>query len=70
MLAVVYVWRVVEPAYFQESPAQHARVAEAPLAMLVPTFLLIGATIYFGIWTSHSAGIARQAAEMLLEVTP
>jgi len=70
LLALVYVWRVVETAYFQDSPQQQAEVTEAPLAMLIPTYILIGATVYFGVWTSLSAGVARQAAELLLEVTP
>ena len=70
LLALVYVWRVVEVAYFQDSPEQHSKVTEAPLSMLIPTYLLIGASLYFGLWTSHSAGVARQAAALLLEVTP
>ncbi|MBC8352387.1 MAG: monovalent cation/H+ antiporter subunit D family protein [Planctomycetes bacterium] len=70
LLAVAYVWRVVEAAYFQDAPEQHAEVTEAPVVMLIPTYALIGATIVFGLWTSVSAGVARQAAELLLEVTP
>jgi multicomponent Na+:H+ antiporter subunit D len=34
--------------------------------MLLPTWLLIGATIVFGIWTSFSGRIAATAAEMLI----
>ena len=37
-----------------------------PLAMLVPTLVLAAATVWFGIDTELSAGIARQAAEVLL----
>jgi multicomponent Na+:H+ antiporter subunit D len=70
LLALVYVWRVVEAAYFQDSPEQHAEVTEAPAAMLIPTYVLIGATVFFGLWTSLSAGVAQQAAQLLLEVTP
>lgn len=70
LLAAVYVWRIVEVAYFQDPPEQHAKVDEAPLAMLIPTCVLIGASLVFGLWTPLSAGVARQAAEMLLGVTP
>jgi multicomponent Na+:H+ antiporter subunit D len=68
LLAIAYVWRVVEAAYFAE-PATPGR-AEAPLAMLVPTWLLALATIYFGVETSLSVGTATQAAELLLSGAP
>ena len=70
LLALVYVWRVVEVAYFHESPQGRAPVAEAPLSMLVPTWALIGAVLLFGSWSSFSAGVARQAAAFLLGTTP
>ena len=69
LLALVYVWRVVEVAYFQ-APPEGAEKREAPLSMLIPTWLLIGASIVFGIWTSASAGIAARAAEALLGIVP
>ena len=69
LLAVVYIWRVVEVAYFQSPPERHSEVTEAPLAMLIPTCVVIGAVLIFGLWTSLSAGIARQAAEVLLGAT-
>jgi len=66
LLALVYVWRVVEVAYFK-SPKEGAEpLREAPLGMLVPTCLLIGAAIWFGLSTSLTADVARQAAEKLL----
>ena len=66
LLAFIYVWRVVEVAYFQSPPARHSEVTEAPLAMLIPTCVLIGASLFFGLWTSLTAGLARQAAEAIL----
>jgi multicomponent Na+:H+ antiporter subunit D len=70
LLALVYVWRVVEVAYFKE-PSDRARDAnEAPLSMLVPTWVLIGATLFFGLSTSASAGVAGQAARILLGGSP
>ena len=70
LLALVYIWRVVEAAYFQEPPERHSQVTEAPLSMLIPTCVLIGASLFFGLNTSFSVDVARQAAEMLLGVTP
>jgi multicomponent Na+:H+ antiporter subunit D len=66
LLAVVYVWRVVEAAYFQDAPEGRAPVAEAPLAMLVPVWVLVLANIYFGIDTELSVSAARLAAETLV----
>ena len=68
LLALVYVWRVVEAAYFKPAPEGEAKVTveEAPLAMLIPTWVLIGASIYFGIDTSLTVGVARQAAAQLI----
>jgi multicomponent Na+:H+ antiporter subunit D len=66
LLALVYIWRVVEVAYFHRPPEDAAPVREAPLVMLLPTWVLIGATLFFGLFTSWSAGLARRAAESLL----
>ena len=38
--------------------------------MLIPVWVLIGASIYFGIDTSLTVGVARQAADMLLAGVP
>ena len=69
LLAVIYVWRVVEVAYFKPAPEGQV-VREAPLALLLPTWALALANLYFGLDTSLNAGVARRAAEMLLGVGP
>ena len=66
LLAVIYIWRVVEVAYFEEAPEDAAPVEEAPLSMRVPTWVMIGATLYFGIFTDTTAGIAAEAAKVLM----
>ena len=68
LLAIVYIWRVVEVAYFRPAPEGDAAapIAEAPLSMLIPTWVLIGASIYFGIHTSLTLGVAERAAQHLL----
>lgn len=70
LLAVIYIWRVVEVAYLRPVPAGAPEVQEAPLSMLIPTWLLIGASIYFGIDTSLTVGVASRAADMLLAGVP
>ena len=66
LIAVVYIWRVVEAAYFKERPADMPTVSEAPLSLLMPTLLLVAANIYFGINASFTAGVAESAAKVLL----
>ncbi len=67
LLAVVYVWRVVEVMYFQDGSEGHEDLRDPPLSMLIPTWVLIGATIYFGFTTELTAGTAADVAHMLLE---
>jgi len=65
LLAVIYIWRVVETAYFRPLP-EGQPVREAPLALLIPTWAAALANLYFGVDPSLSAGVARQAALTLL----
>jgi len=66
LLAVLYVWKLVEAAYFREPPATQAVVREAPLSMLIPIWVLVAANVYFGLHTEISVGVARQATAQLL----
>lgn len=63
LLAIIYIWRVVEVAYFQQGEST-AR-CEAPLSLLVPTWVLIGANVWFGVDTRVTVGLAERAAQML-----
>jgi multicomponent Na+:H+ antiporter subunit D len=66
LLAVVYVGKIVETAYFRE-PAEATRGAsDPPAAMLAPLALLAVFTIFFGFDTRLSAGLAGDAVRMLL----
>ena len=65
LLAVVYVWRVVEQAYFKPPPGEATR-GEAPLSLLLPTWALVAANVYFGLDTSLTADVAGIAARELL----
>lgn len=67
LLALIYIWKVVEVAYFGEADGD-AEIREAPLGMLVPTWVLVVANFYFGIDASLTAGVATRAAEALLGV--
>ena len=69
LLAVIYVWRVVEVAYFQKAN-DDSNVQEAPLMMQISMWVLTGATVYFGIQTDLTVSVAQRAAELLIGVTP
>ena len=64
LLAVLYIWRVVETAYFKAGPDGNTK--EAPLTLLVPTWILIAANIYFGVHAVDTVSFATRAAEQLL----
>ena len=70
LLAVVYVWRIVEIVYLREPAAAPAGRGEAPAGMLVPILLLAAACVYFGLDTGLPVGVATRAAETLLGGAP
>ena len=75
LLAVAYVWKLVEIMYFNSgsnasSKTSSEDIKEAPLSLLLPLWLLVIANIYFGFDTSLTVGIAEPAAKMLLGDKP
>jgi multicomponent Na+:H+ antiporter subunit D len=66
LLAVVYIWRVVEAAYFQPRDKNAATVSEAPWSMLAPMWILIALSLFFGVQATLTMDIATGAAEALL----
>ena len=69
LLALMYIWRVVEAAWFHVPGAAMHKVREAPASMLIPVWLLIGANLYVGINASLITAIARQGANTLIGQT-
>lgn len=67
LLAVAYVWRFVEAAYFR-APRQDLgpNAREASLGLAIPAGLMVAAVIYFGLETSVTVGSAADAAQALL----
>jgi len=66
LISLVYVGRVIETAWFREPGKALAEVREAPLEMLGPIWILAFASVYFGIDTDLTAGLAAKAAATLL----
>jgi multicomponent Na+:H+ antiporter subunit D len=67
LLAVAYLWRFVEAAYFREPHAGTSGSRAVPWSMALPAGLLAAATVYFGLDTSFTVGSAARAAAGLLE---
>jgi multicomponent Na+:H+ antiporter subunit D len=66
LLALAYIWRLIEAAYFEKPATGSAEVLEAPMSMLIPIWALVVANFYFGIYTDVSVGTAMRAAGALM----
>lgn len=68
VLAVVYIWRVVEVLYFEQRKKTLPAVKEAPLLMLLSLWVLVGLSLVFGVFSAPVVGAATQAAEYVMGV--
>ena len=66
LIAVFYVGRVLEVAWLREPTAAIADAKDPPLSMLLPTIVMAAATIYFGLATEWTAGVAGTVAKTLI----
>jgi multicomponent Na+:H+ antiporter subunit D len=71
LLAVIYIGRILEAAYFQKLPESRDpnSIKEVPWLMLAPMWALVLANIYFGIDTSLTTEAANSASEWLFQNT-
>lgn len=65
LLAVIYIWKLVEVMYFRAASHEQEGVSEAPLILLIPTWVIALANLYFGFNTEWTVGIAQTAVKML-----
>ena len=65
LLAVIYVWKVVETLYLKPA-INEGQASEAPLIMLVPTWILLAAVVWFGVNAEFLIGVSETAADALL----
>jgi multicomponent Na+:H+ antiporter subunit D len=74
LMAVVYIWRIVEAAWFEPAEetgdAATGAIGEAPLTMLAMVWLVALANIYFGFVTGPQRALASGAAISLLGHLP
>jgi multicomponent Na+:H+ antiporter subunit D len=67
LLALVYVGRIIEIAWFREPPAD-AEPVRPPTSMVAAIWFLVALSIYFGIDATLPAGLADRAAVALLGI--
>ena len=63
-MALFYLWKIVEVAYFERSDATEP-AREAPMALLIPLWILVIASLYFGIDTRLTIDGSAAAAAFL-----
>lgn len=65
VIAVVYIWRVIEAAYFRPAPAD-AEIGEVPAGMLATLWFVSLLNLYFGLQPTVPLDLAEHAAAALL----
>ena len=70
LMALAYIWRIVEAIYFAEAVTANSNMREAPIMMLVVTWSAALLNLYFGLVPEVPVTLASSAAEALLEHLP
>ena len=70
LMAVVYIWRIVETTYFGEPADETATVREAPTVLLAATWVGALANVYFGLQPYIPATLSTNAAQLLMGAAP
>lgn len=66
LLAIIYIWRVIEVAFFSHIEAGKGSVNEAPVLMLIPMLILTCLTIAIGIFPTY---ISEYAGKIIAGLT-
>jgi multicomponent Na+:H+ antiporter subunit D len=70
LMALVYIWRVIESAYFGKPAAETGELGEAPMPMLIGAWLAVAANFYFGLFPAIPLKLSTMGAETLLSHLP
>ncbi|TDG12817.1 monovalent cation/H+ antiporter subunit D family protein [Seongchinamella unica] len=68
LMALAYIWRIVETLYFRPAVEEPAP-GEAPLQLLLVTWLVALANIFFGLFPQFPLALASAAAQLLMRHT-
>jgi len=66
LMALVYIWRVIESAYFGAIASDSGELREAPLPLLLGAWITALANIYFGLSPDVPLDLSQTAADILL----
>ena len=67
ILSIIYLWRVIEAAYFKvQQPLTPLTSTEAPISMLAPTWILLIFCVYFGLDGTKTMDVALSIANILV----
>lgn len=67
LMAVVYIWRIVEALYFKAPIEGDVPASEAPIQLLLITGLVALLNIYFGLFPQVPLELSNSAATLLIE---
>ena len=70
LLAVIYIWKIIEVTYLKTRPEGAPKVTEVSLGMLIPIWALVCANIYFGIDTDLTVSVAKAISQALIGGKP
>jgi multicomponent Na+:H+ antiporter subunit D len=66
LMALAYVWRIVETIYFKPAVVEAEAPGEAPLSMVLVCWMVALANIAFGLFPQFPLTLSTAAAELLL----
>lgn len=66
LMAVAYIWRVIEAVYFSVPADNAVAPGEAPPLMLAVTWIVVLGNLYFGLVPAWPVALSSGAAEILL----
>jgi multicomponent Na+:H+ antiporter subunit D len=70
LMAVIYLWRVLEPAWFGTPSHDTAQAREAPLGVLAIVWIGAALNVWFGLFPAFPVGMAEVAANELMSHLP
>ncbi|MCH2546264.1 MAG: monovalent cation/H+ antiporter subunit D family protein [Alphaproteobacteria bacterium] len=66
LLALTYVWRVVEAIYFGTLNEKFDQTIEAPASMVIPLWIMVGVIVWLGVDTRYTVGVAEIIVQNLM----
>tara|TARA_Y100001934_G_C12383685_1_gene794198 strand:- start:4198 stop:5676 length:1479 start_codon:yes stop_codon:yes gene_type:complete len=68
LITIVYIGRLIEILYFAPLDKSAPQIKEAPLLLHIPVWILLAASIYFGLHADFTISVAENAATLLLGI--